>query len=429
LKQKVSEATQQVVQQQTKQQGLVLDIDDLKEKQQKMNDKLQSLSISITDKSNTLQNLLLDITQKEAETRAKNNDKQKLEEQIMTLMDSASNLTRLVGEMNDKIRNFYAFEDIKRENHKLGNKCKALDSTLLIYKDSLDRIGEELRKTKIAGSETERKKKENLLLFSVICSLLALGIIITQYLRMRVIKRAKRRLAEKKAELEEKNKEVEEKNHQLEDKRKKLEDLVQRLHNSTEELNHRTKNNLQQVSAMLLMQEEETGDVEAKDALQDARSRIDVLGILHRLLYESQRDNYTKMELSQFIQKLTEHVVMANSSPKRRPETHIDVASVEVKMERAVQVNELIQNCFKHAFKTTTTNPTLDVRLHTIGKDIELSIRDNGPGMPPGAPSIEESSSFGLKLVHLIVSGIGGTILCENDGGLVCKVVFPIDES
>jgi two-component sensor histidine kinase len=444
LEQDVNKVKLLISEQQTQQQGLVLDIDDLEEKQRKMNEQRQSLLGRIVKDSMSFQNLRMSIRQMEGELNINIRTKQRQEELIAALQDTASNLSRQVGEMNDKIRDFHTFEVIKRENIELGKGKDALEDTLAGYKDSLARTTEALGKAEVSGSETEQKKKENMLLFSVICSVLALGIIITQYLRTRFIKRAKRRLAEKNSELEEKNKEIEEKNRELEEKNReleeknqqlvdksKLEHLVQRLHHSTEELNHRTKNNLQQVSAMLLMQEEETNDAKARDALQDARSRIDVLGILHRQLYETQRDNYTTMDLSHFLQKLTEHVVMANSSPRLRPETHLDVASIEVKMERAVQVglvaNELIQNCFKHAFKTTA-NPRIELTLRTIGKDIELSIRDNGPGMPPGAGSVEESTSFGLKLVHLIVSGIGGTIVCENDGGLVCKVVFPIDE-
>jgi two-component sensor histidine kinase len=336
------------------------------------------------------------------------------------------------------LTNMQAQQSNNQESLRLRTENTVLKDILARYKDSLAQLGKELTQAKMSESETEKKKKKKKeerihAAFYIICALLLLSVTITLslYLRTNVIRRVRQWLTAKIAELIEKNKKVEEKNQQLEDKGKQLEYLVQRLHHSTEELNHRTKNNLQQVSAMLLMQEEETNDAKARDALQDARSRIDVLGILHRQLYETQRDNYTMLDLSLFIQKLTEHVVMANSSPRLRPETHLDVASVEVKMERAVQVglvaNELIQNCFKHAFKTTA-NPRIELTLRTIGKDIELSIRDNGPGMPPGADSVEESTSFGLKLVHLIVSGIGGTIVCENDGGLVCKVVFPIDE-
>ena len=80
-------------------------------------------------------------------------------------------------------------------------------------------------------------------------------------------------------------------------------------------------------------------------------------------------------------------------------------------------VNELISNAFKHAFPASLDRTgSVTVRLAVSDDCIELSVEDNGIGLPPEF-SPDQSSSLGVHVVAMLVEQMDGTVTYESHPG------------
>jgi two-component sensor histidine kinase len=194
------------------------------------------------------------------------------------------------------------------------------------------------------------------------------------------------------------------------------------------ELHHRVKNNLQEISSMLYLQIADLEDERLRDALEDARGRIDALGLIYRLLYQQKKGRFTDIPIADYVRELVQYLERANHLMGKDIEQHLDLQEISIEMDQAMHIglvlNELIQNCFKHAFPHTQ-NPALYVTLKVEDNNLLLSVRDNGPGWD-GATAPNGSGSFGLKLVRLIVEGREGTFKVNADDGAGFWVTMPL---
>src|SRR5436305_3700734 len=116
------------------------------------------------------------------------------------------------------------------------------------------------------------------------------------------------------------------------------------------ELHHRVKNNLQTLLGILAIAEKGAAAPEAREAIRDARARVEAMAVLQRLLY--QRDELASVDGFAFLAELCVTVERAF----RRPGIAVRVAPAEVTLDLDVAAaagliaNELVTNAFKHAF-------------------------------------------------------------------------------
>lgn len=373
----------------------------------------EALNTDISIRRDTLERMYT--SQKEKERMIYNLDKDH-EKKRQRYTEEDSTLTMLLKTLNkERVQVENTLDQSRSTVSSLQADLQDKKQKLHHLQDSIARINAELD-----DKSPKAESRKRIGIVGVIWGALALVIIFTQYQRILTARRVRKKLERNKVEIEQKN-------QQLAEKSANLEQLVQRLQHSTEELNHRTKNNLQQVSSMLLMQYQKTSDTEAKEALLDARSRIDVLGLLHRQMYKTQKENYTRVELNDYITALVQQLVRVNAPDSKQPSVHISIEKVEVKMERAVHIgllfNELVQNIFKHAFPFTE-EPRLETMLFTVQNSIHIIVRDNGPGMPDRLNQ-QQDGSFGLELVNIIVDGLEGTVRYANEPGATFYIEIP----
>jgi len=74
---------------------------------------------------------------------------------------------------------------------------------------------------------------------------------------------------------------------------------------------------------------------------------------------------------------------------------------------------------------------TGEIKVRIIKKDekhIEISIRDNGTGLPD-ALEISSSRGFGLTLVKMMIQQINGSIKINRLGGTEFKLNFSVEKS
>ena len=116
------------------------------------------------------------------------------------------------------------------------------------------------------------------------------------------------------------------------------------------EVDHRVKNNLQMVSAMILLQSRAIADEGIQQSLLEMLSRVEALGTVHRRLYQS--DDVTRFDISDFVRDLVTD--LASVQVRNGITLSFDLATVTVPAEHAAPialiVNELTTNALKHAF-------------------------------------------------------------------------------
>jgi nitrogen fixation/metabolism regulation signal transduction histidine kinase len=123
--------------------------------------------------------------------------------------------------------------------------------------------------------------------------------------------------------------------------------------------------------------------------------------------------------------------------------TEFDPALPRIKID-AGRIRQVFHNLIKNSIEAAPPGQDciITVRTARAGEDanrfVELSVRDNGPGLPqemlgrffePHFSTKRRGSGLGLAIVKKIVEEHGGSVSAENarDGGAVVIVRFPLD--
>lgn len=176
------------------------------------------------------------------------------------------------------------------------------------------------------------------------------------------------------------------------------------------EIHHRVKNNLQIVSTLLDLQSDFTTDRAALTMFAESRSRVKSMALVHERLYKSH--DVARVDFGEYAEQLAGDLFRAYRASDEAVRLVVDVTAPPLPLDVAIPcgllLNELMSNCFKHAFAGGRTG-TLRVALSTDGGAHQLTVADDGPGLPPGY-DFRNAASFGLQLVSTLVEQLGGTI-------------------
>ncbi|MGH8537358.1 MAG: sensor histidine kinase [Gammaproteobacteria bacterium] len=192
------------------------------------------------------------------------------------------------------------------------------------------------------------------------------------------------------------------------------------------EVHHRVKNNLQVISSLLDLQAGQTQDAGVRGVLAESQGRVRVMSLIHQLLYE--RKNFSRVDLGQYLERLTQIVLNAYPVDPQRIALKLDVAEVYLDLERAMPcallVNELVTNAFKYAFPGDRRGEIgLSLKAHG-DREAVLTVRDNGVGLPVEL-DITQAASLGLQLVPLFVDQMHGSLRVEPGPGACFELRFP----
>lgn len=223
---------------------------------------------------------------------------------------------------------------------------------------------------------------------------------------------------------------------QKQEYRTKITKMNQELQKSVEEkdillkeIHHRVKNNMEIISSLLNMQERRTNDEEMIYALQQSRSRIHTMALVHEFLYLG--ENLAFINLPNYIKRLLDDIKDLYCSQNTRLEVDLKIEKLVFSTNRCIQIgmilHELCVNSLKYAFKENRDNKLL-LHIKTKNDLIELKLRDNGEGIS----SIDEldcTNSIGTQLIFSIVQDqLDGEIEFKNNNGLECNIKFPKKE-
>ncbi len=191
------------------------------------------------------------------------------------------------------------------------------------------------------------------------------------------------------------------------------------------EIHHRVKNNLQIISSILSLQEARVIDKASKEMLLDSRNRIKTMALIHEKLYGS--FDLSRVNFSEYVRSLMGHILSTYGSSNDRISMRIDVEDISLNIDTAIPlgliVNELVTNCFKHAFPGTMSGEIF-VELHRSGEGrYMLVVGDTGVGIPADF-DVEHTTSLGLQLVNALVQQIDSEVTIVREKGTVFRIAF-----
>lgn len=181
-----------------------------------------------------------------------------------------------------------------------------------------------------------------------------------------------------------------------------------------QDLHHRVKNNLQILAGLFSLQINSLVDEDTKNTLRENEARLTSMNLIHNTLYMDHTT--TQIDMEEYLTKLLQHIKEAFSVQYIDFRINIDKISLEADKAVAIGliVNELVTNAIKHAFNGKTGEITLSIQLESK-KKVVLCLSDNGKGLRN--TDQKQSSSFGLKLVKLMVRQLNAELTMDQQNG------------
>ncbi|MCF2148186.1 PAS domain S-box protein [Desmonostoc muscorum LEGE 12446] len=191
------------------------------------------------------------------------------------------------------------------------------------------------------------------------------------------------------------------------------------------EVHHRVKNNLQIVSSLLQLQSHTLTDPEVIKVLRESQNRIESISLIHKNLYTSA--NIGQIDVGDYIHNLAASLLISYQIFPGRISLETDIDSVSLNVDQAIAcglvINELISNSLKHAFPNQQAG-IIRIALRNLDNSIEMTIQDNGIGLPDNL-DWRNTASLGLSLVYdLVTEQLEGDITLERNHGTVFKIQF-----
>ena len=197
------------------------------------------------------------------------------------------------------------------------------------------------------------------------------------------------------------------------------------------EIHHRVKNNMAAVSSLLHLWSSRTKDERILKFSKESQERIRSMALVHEILYRSQ--SLAEISLEKYLTDLVNPLTNSYRPNLGRVEVEIEAGEIRIGIDQAVPcglvINELVTNALKYAFPGRRPG-RIDIVVRDNGHNrIELTVVDNGVGLPRGF-DIHDTDTLGLSLaVSLVELQLGGDISFETGDGTRFMISFPLRQS
>lgn len=205
--------------------------------------------------------------------------------------------------------------------------------------------------------------------------------------------------------------------HDHHERESRLNDLLRDRDVLLREVHHRVKNNFQLVMSMigLRYRQLEAESVEGV-VLRELQARIGIMAaIQEELVSHPQTD---RIDFAGQLRRL-----MSAMHEGTGVEVIDDIEALEMPVDAALSLGliatELLSNAYKHAFTGREGQGRLWISLHSAGDTVVLTLRDDGPGIPP--PSARPHS-VGLEIVQALAAQGEGEVEVDTAPGSTVRV-------
>lgn len=189
------------------------------------------------------------------------------------------------------------------------------------------------------------------------------------------------------------------------------------------EIHHRVKNNLQLVSSLLTLQSRGIDDVKAKEAIQDGKSRVRSMALIHQDLYK--KEALKDINVKDYIEKLTKDLFMTYKVNDQDVTLNLDIEDIDLDVDTIVPlgliINELITNSLKYAF-IEGKKGELTVSMKGNDKEFILEISDNGIGFDSNSV---RDDSFGTTMISALTRQLNGKLSTKSEDGTTTQLTMP----
>lgn len=191
------------------------------------------------------------------------------------------------------------------------------------------------------------------------------------------------------------------------------------------EIHHRVKNNLQVISSLLKLHSQYIKEEQDRQVLKECQNHVKSMALVHEKLYRSR--DLAEIDFADYVHDLVAHLFRSYQASLGNVVLKVNVDKISFSIDLAVPlgllVNELVSNCFKHAFPDRRDGE-IQVDLHSDGGGLcVLSVSDNGAGYPEDL-DFRNTETLGLQLVNTLVDQIEGTIEHHRLGGTKLTITF-----
>ena len=208
----------------------------------------------------------------------------------------------------------------------------------------------------------------------------------------------------------------------------RLQNLVKEKEWLVKEIHHRVKNNLQTIVSLLESQTIFLTNTDALAAVKNSQHRIHAMSLIHQKLYLT--DNVTTVNMHVYIKELVKYLSDSFSSP-RKVEFNLEISPLEIDVAKAIPLglilNEAITNAIKYAFKEK--EGVIRVAFSQQETNYNLTIADNGIGLPEGFSDQIKIDSLGMTLIKGLCKEIGASFHINGKDGTTIDISFKAELS
>jgi len=192
------------------------------------------------------------------------------------------------------------------------------------------------------------------------------------------------------------------------------------------EVHHRVKNNMQIICSLLQLQ---TSTVDGdcgrivKTLHAESENRIQAMALVHDMLYRS--DNLSEIDAGEYVSRLIANQLRSHLGGDRIS-MHLDLDKIIMATEKIIRfgliLNELVSNCFKHAFPEGRKGD-IWLSLKQTDDGVRMALKDNGVGLP-AMPDIGQTKTLGLQLVKSLADQLDGELTVTSNHGAEFALTF-----
>ncbi|MDR4890065.1 histidine kinase dimerization/phosphoacceptor domain -containing protein [Fredinandcohnia sp. QZ13] len=195
-----------------------------------------------------------------------------------------------------------------------------------------------------------------------------------------------------------------------------------------QESHHRIKNNLQSIVGLISAQKmfvKNNPEQSVGELLDSIIFRIKSIASVHNLL-SKEKLGRSIINVKQIIEAI---ISIINTNPNIRIQFELEDIFIPYNKATSIAliINELVINCFKHAFSDDDSG-IIVITCKKIDNTIYLSVRDNGRGVPENF-DMSKLASLGLSIIQGIVSSdFQGQMTFESTkGNTLVEIKLPTE--
>jgi two-component sensor histidine kinase len=203
-----------------------------------------------------------------------------------------------------------------------------------------------------------------------------------------------------------------------------LRDLVEEKTALLHELDHRVKNNLQLLLSLVSYDIRQSGSPDVRRALGGVRERLQALGIVHRLLYAS--DRVDTFDAGNFARELSADLLASSERQDIAFEAETDSVPVPAALAApvALLLNETMTSALVHGFQDRTGK--LKLLVHPGNAGCLIEIRDDG--FTPAEKRDTRAHADG-PILRALARQLNAAIHWPEDPETLVRITFPVPEA